>query len=90
MLVPIGLRSTEQFLHSVPVALREGALALGASKWKTIATVVVPAAVQGILTGMILGVARIAGETAPAAVHGAEQPVLEFRASISRWRRCRS
>lgn len=65
MLIPIGLRSTEQFLHSVPVALREGALALGASKWKTIATVVVPAAIKGILTGMILGVARIAGETAP-------------------------
>ena len=45
--------------------LREGALALGASKWKTIATVVVPAAYRGIATGMILGVARIAGETAP-------------------------
>jgi phosphate transport system permease protein len=65
MLIPIGLRSTEQFLHSVPLPLREGALALGASKWKTIATVVVPAAIRGILTGMILGVARIAGETAP-------------------------
>jgi phosphate transport system permease protein len=50
---------------SVPLPLREGALALGASKWKTIATVVVPAAIRGILTGMILGVARIAGETAP-------------------------
>ncbi len=65
MLIPIGLRSTEQFLHSVPVPLREGALALGASRWRTIATVVVPAAVRGILTGMILGIARIAGETAP-------------------------
>jgi phosphate transport system permease protein len=65
MLIPIGLRSTEQFMLSVPLPLREGALALGASKWKTIATVVVPAAIRGILTGMILGVARIAGETAP-------------------------
>ena len=65
MLIPVGLRSTEQFLHSVPVNLREGAFALGASKWKTIATVVVPAASKGILTGMILGVARISGETAP-------------------------
>lgn len=65
MLIPIGLRSTEQFLHSVPTALREGSLALGASKWRTIASVVVPAAMKGILTGMILGVARIAGETAP-------------------------
>ncbi len=65
MLIPIGLRSTEQFLRSVPTALREGSLALGASKWRTIASVVVPAATKGILTGMILGVARIAGETAP-------------------------
>ena len=65
MLIPVGLRSTEQFLRSVPVNLREGAFALGASKWKTIATVVVPAAANGIMTGMILGVARISGETAP-------------------------
>ncbi len=65
MLIPITARSTEQFLNSVPQTLREGALALGASKWKTIATVVVPAAYRGIATGMILGVARIAGETAP-------------------------
>jgi phosphate transport system permease protein len=65
MLVPITARSTEQFMNSVPQTLREGALALGASKWKTIATVVVPAAYRGIATGMILGVARISGETAP-------------------------
>ena len=65
MLVPITLRSTEQFLGEVPRALREGALALGAPKWKVVATVVVPAATRGILTGMILGVARIAGESAP-------------------------
>jgi phosphate transport system permease protein len=45
--------------------MREGALALGARKWKTIATVIVPAARKGILTGMILGVARISGESAP-------------------------
>jgi phosphate transport system permease protein len=65
MLIPITARSTEQFMGSVPQTLREGALALGASKWRTIATVVVPAAYRGIATGMILGVARIAGETAP-------------------------
>jgi len=65
MLIPITARSTEQFMNSVPQTLREGALALGASKWRTIATVVVPAAYRGIATGMILGVARIAGETAP-------------------------
>ncbi|HTW67482.1 MAG TPA: phosphate ABC transporter permease PstA [Bryobacteraceae bacterium] len=65
MMIPIGLRATEQFLRGVPNALREGALALGASKTRTVMTVIVPAAKQGILTGMILGVARIAGETAP-------------------------
>ena len=65
MLIPITVRTTEQFLKDVPVSMREGALALGASRWRAVATVVVPAASTGILTGVILGVARIAGETAP-------------------------
>jgi phosphate transport system permease protein len=65
MMIPIGLRSTEHFLRAVPTSLREASLALGASKTRTILKVVVPAARQGILTGLILGVARIAGETAP-------------------------
>jgi phosphate transport system permease protein len=65
MLIPIVTRQTEQFLREVPMPLREGSLALGASKWKMIATVVVPAGSKGVLTGIILGVARIAGESAP-------------------------
>jgi phosphate transport system permease protein len=65
MIIPITVRSTEQFLRAVPVSLREGALALGASKWRTVATIVIPAGIRGILTGVILGVARVAGETAP-------------------------
>jgi phosphate transport system permease protein len=65
MLIPIVTRQTEQFLREVPLALREGALALGASRSRMIATVVVPAGSKGILTGMILGVARISGESAP-------------------------
>jgi phosphate transport system permease protein len=65
MLIPIVARNTEQFLLEVPVAMREGSLALGATKWRTIASVIVPAARKGIMTGMILGVARISGETAP-------------------------
>ncbi|MGC1265288.1 MAG: phosphate ABC transporter permease PstA [Candidatus Acidiferrum sp.] len=65
MMVPITLRSTEEFLHGVPRTLREGAMALGASKWKTIATVIVPAAYRGILTAILLAFARVAGETAP-------------------------
>ena len=65
MLIPIMAKNTEQFLRAVPNSLREGALALGAAKWQTIATVVVPAARKGIMTGAILGIARIAGESAP-------------------------
>ena len=65
MMIPITLRSTEEFLNSVPRMLREGAMALGASKWKTIATVIVPAAYRGILTAILLALARVAGETAP-------------------------
>jgi phosphate transport system permease protein len=65
ILIPITVRSTEQFLRSVPGTLREAALALGASKWRTVAAVVIPAGLRGILAGILLGVARIAGETAP-------------------------
>ena len=65
MMIPITLRSTEEFLRAVPNALREAAMALGASKWKTIATVIVPAAYRGILTAILLAFARVAGETAP-------------------------
>ena len=65
LLIPVVTRQTEQFLREVPNSLREGALALGANKWKMIATVVVPAGSKGVLTGMILGVARISGESAP-------------------------
>jgi phosphate transport system permease protein len=65
MVIPVTVRSTEEFLRAIPNTLREGAMALGASKWKTIATVVLPAASGGILTGMLLALARVAGETAP-------------------------
>src|SRR5262249_37202656 len=65
MMIPITLRSTEEFLHSVPRALREGSMALGASKWRTITSVVVPAAYRGIMTAILLALARVAGETAP-------------------------
>jgi phosphate transport system permease protein len=65
MMIPITLRSTEEFLHAVPRELREGAMALGASKSRTIATVIVPAAYRGIVTAILLAFARVAGETAP-------------------------
>jgi phosphate transport system permease protein len=65
MMIPIVLRSTEEFLLAVPTAMREGAMALGASKWRTISSVVVPAASRGIMTAALLALARVAGETAP-------------------------
>ena len=65
MMIPIAVRSTEEFLRSVPLNLREGAMALGASKARSIWTVVIPAAKSGIITGIMLNVARVAGETAP-------------------------
>jgi phosphate transport system permease protein len=65
ILLPIVITNTEQFLRTVPVWLREGSLALGAGHWKTTVSVVVPAAMQGILTGILLALARVAGETAP-------------------------
>jgi phosphate transport system permease protein len=65
MMIPISVRSTEEFLHAVPQSLREAALALGAPKWKAIVTVVIPAAMRGIISGTMLDLARVAGETAP-------------------------
>ena len=65
MVIPTVLRSTENFLKDVPRSLREGAFALGANKWKVIGTVVLPAASRGIMTGVLLALARVAGETAP-------------------------
>lgn len=65
MMIPIAVRTTEEFLLAVPNSMREGALALGATKAKTIFTVVVPAAISGLISGMMLNLARVAGETAP-------------------------
>lgn len=65
MTIPITARSTEQFLRAVPLPLREAAMALGANRWRTVATVVLPAAASGVITGVMLALARVAGETAP-------------------------
>ena len=65
MMVPIIARTTEELLLLVPGTMREGALALGATRARAVFTVVVPAAAPGIVTGVVLALARIAGETAP-------------------------
>ena len=65
MVLPTVIRTTEESLKNVPQSLREGSLALGATKWQTIRSVVLPPAVPGIVTGAILSIGRAAGETAP-------------------------
>lgn len=65
MMLPLVTRTTEELLLLVPSSLREGALALGATRARAVFTVVVPAALPGILTGLLLALARVAGETAP-------------------------
>ncbi|MET7393356.1 phosphate ABC transporter permease PstA [Dactylosporangium sp. NPDC005572] len=65
LMLPTVVRSTEEMLRLVPGALREGAYALGVPKWKTITSIVLPTAGPGIVTGVMLAVARAAGETAP-------------------------
>jgi len=65
MLIPIVARTTEESLKLVPNSVREASLALGVHKWRTTLNVVLPAAKSGLLTGTLLGIARIAGETAP-------------------------
>jgi phosphate transport system permease protein len=65
IMLPLVARATQEVLALVPGALREGALALGASRWRTVLGVVLPTSLGGILTGTVLAVARAAGETAP-------------------------
>jgi phosphate transport system permease protein len=65
MMIPIIARTTEELLLLVPGTMREGALALGATRARAVFSVVLPAAAPGIVTGVVLALARIAGETAP-------------------------
>lgn len=65
ILLPVVVRTTDETLRLVPITLREAALALGAPQWKVIVQVLYPAARTGMVTGLLLGIARISGETAP-------------------------
>jgi phosphate transport system permease protein len=91
IMVPIVLRSTEDFLRLVPGTIREAALALGVPRWKVVVRVVLPTASRGILTGALLAVSRVAGETAPLIFtafgnsfwgHGLLQPVATLPLTI--------
>jgi phosphate transport system permease protein len=65
LMLPLVMRTTEEMLRLVPGTLREASLALGVARWRTIVNVVLPAALEGIITGTLLAIARVAGETAP-------------------------
>ena len=81
MMIPIIARTTEELLLLVPSTMREGALALGATRARAVFTVVLPAALPGIITGVVLALARIAGETAPLLFTVVQQPLLHDAAS---------
>ena len=76
LMIPVIVRATEEMLRIVPVDLREAGYALGIAKWKTIARIVIPTGLSGIITGIMLAVARVMGETAPLLVLvGYSQPM---------------
>jgi phosphate transport system permease protein len=70
LMIPVVVRSTEEMLKLVPGELREASYALGVPKWRTIASIVLPTALSGIITGVLLGLARVMGETAPLLILG--------------------
>ncbi len=70
LMIPVVVRSTEEMLKLVPNEIREASFALGVPKWKTIMRVVLPTAFSGIITGVLLGLARVMGETAPLLILG--------------------
>lgn len=78
LMVPVVVRSTEEMLRIVPDDLREASYALGVPKWKTIARIVVPTALPGIITGVMLALARVLGETAPLLILVGYAPFINF------------
>ncbi len=78
LMVPVVVRTTEEMLKIVPDELREASYALGIPKWKTITKIVIPTALSGILTGIMLALARVMGETAPVLVLAAYAPFINF------------
>ncbi len=81
IMVPIIVRTTEEMVRLVPGTLREGSLALGAPEWKTSFQVVLPAALNGLVTGIMLAVARAAGEAAPMLFTSFGNPFMNFNLS---------
>jgi phosphate transport system permease protein len=78
LMIPVVVRSSEEMLKLVPNDLREASYALGVPKWKTILRIVLPTALSGIITGVLLGLARVMGETAPLLILGPYTKSINF------------
>lgn len=78
LMVPIIVRNTEEMLRIVPMDLREASYALGVPKWKTIMKIVLPTALSGIVTGVMLAVARVMGESAPVLILVGSTPAINW------------
>jgi phosphate transport system permease protein len=78
LMLPVIVRATEEMLRIVPMDLREASYALGVPKWKTIARIVIPAGLSGIITGIMLALARVMGETAPLLILVGYSQVMNF------------
>lgn len=84
LMLPIVIRSSEEMLRLVPGALREGSYALGVARWRTILRVVLPTAAPGMITGVMLAIARITGETAPILLTAGGNPAINMNAFSGR------
>src|SRR5690625_4987874 len=82
IILPITIVTTQEAIRAIPEELAEGAYGIGASKWQTIWTVLLPAAAPSIVTGFILAISRAIGETAPLVVIGIPTLLLQFPMSI--------
>ena len=77
-MIPVIVRTTEEMLKLVPNELREASYALGVPKWRTIVRIVMPTALTGIITGIVLALARVMGETAPLLILVGYSPAMNF------------
>jgi phosphate transport system permease protein len=84
LMIPIVVRSAEEMLKLVPDELREASYALGVPKWRTVTKVVLPTSLAGIVTGVMLAVARVAGETAPLLIIAGDTDSVNFNAFAER------
>ncbi len=89
LMLPVVIRSTEEMLRLVPDELREAAYALGVPKWLTVVRVVVPTALSGMISGILLALARVMGETAPVLVLVGYSRRSTTTSSTATWRPCR-